>query len=109
MYGAVENSSSTDASLYAISADVGSAAFITVKTALRANCLYCHSEWNSYLEADFVNAGLVVSNNPAASKIYYRNANATSGPGPHNMPNGGYPALTNADLANIITWIGTIP
>ncbi len=106
--GKIDNSSSTDKNLYGTITDTGSTDFLAVKTMLRNSCISCHAEWNSYTDTDFVNTGLVIAANSAASKLYYRNQVATMGPGPKNMPSGGQAALTDAELAIMINWINSL-
>ena len=106
--GKIDNSSSTDKNLYGAITDVGSADFLAVKTMLRNSCISCHAEWNSYTDADFVSSGLVAAANATASKLYYRNQNATSGAGPTNMPSGGQAALTEAELVTMTNWINSL-
>lgn len=106
--GKIDNSSSTDKNLYGTITDTGSSDFLAVKTMLRSSCISCHPEWNSYTDTDFVTGGLVVAANASASKLYYRNQVATMGPGPKNMPSGGQVALTDAELAIMISWINSL-
>ena len=106
--GKIDNSSSTDKSLYGAIIDTGSSDFLAVKTMIRNSCISCHAEWNSYTSADFIASGLVVIANATASKLYYRNQNATSGAGPRNMPNGGQAALTEAELIIMTNWINSL-
>lgn len=107
--GPVENSSALDKTLYGNTFDTtgSSPQFAAVRTSL-FKCQNCHGSWLSLKEADFKTLGLVVAKSPAASKLYYRNQNATSGPGPKNMPNGGYPAFSSAELDNLVAWINTL-
>ena len=107
--GPVENSSALDKTLYGNTFDTtgSSPQFAAVRTSL-FKCQNCHGSWLSLKEADFKTLGLVVAKSPAASKLYYRNQNATSGPGPKNMPNGGYPAFSTAELDNLVAWINTL-
>jgi len=85
--------------------------FLAAKAIIDANCVTCHNgsnngDFRNLTQAQFISKGLVVAKNPAASKIYYRLAGATSGPGPATMPQGG--ALSAADVAKIETWINSI-
>lgn len=104
--GPVENSSSLDKVLYGSSFDLSGSTpqFAAVRTSL-AKCQACHGSWLSLKESDFKTLGLVVGGSPENSKLYYRNQGATSGPGPKNMPNGGYPAFSVSELQNLVTWI----
>ncbi|MFZ3231311.1 MAG: hypothetical protein WA160_13970 [Pseudobdellovibrio sp.] len=104
--GPVENSASLDRTLYGSTLDVSgsTALFASVRTSL-SKCQACHGSWLSLKEADFITLGLVVAKSPDTSKIYYRNQTATSGPGPKNMPSGGNPALSAAEIQNMINWI----
>lgn len=108
--GPVENSSTTDMSQYGNIQDSGTPAFLAAKTIIRRDCAFCHRHagWNSYQEADFVANGLVTPGDVNSSQVYYRNTNALSGPGPKNMPSGGYPAIGATDLETIATWINGI-
>lgn len=102
----VENSSTLDKVLYGPSLDISGSSplFSSVRTSL-SKCQNCHGSWLSLKEADFKTLGLIVGHDPANSKLYYRNLNATLGPGPHNMPNGGGPTLSAAELQNMVDWI----
>ncbi len=108
--GPVENSNTTDMSQYGNTQDTGTPAFLAAKTIIRTNCTFCHRHagWNSYQEADFVANGLAVPGDVNSSQVYYRNTNALSGPGPKNMPSGGYPAIGAGDLVTIADWINGI-
>ena len=108
--GPVENSNTNDRGQYGSSQDVGTPEFTPARKIIREQCAFCHTHaaWNGYQQADFIAAGLVTADNPAASSIYYRNTNAASGPGPKTMPNGGYPAMSNGDLSILITWINSL-
>lgn len=107
--GPVENSSALDKTLYGNTFDSSGSSpqFAAFRSSL-SKCQNCHGSWLSLKEADFKTLGLVVAKSPAASKLYYRNQNAISGPGPKNMPNGGYPALSSAELDNLVAWINTL-
>ncbi len=59
-------------------------------------------------ENDFKTLGLVVARSPDSSKLYYRNQNAPTGPGPKNMPTGGQPSLTSAEIQNMVDWINAL-
>lgn len=108
--GPVQNSNTGDKAQYGGSQDVGTVEFLAAKSIIKNQCAFCHTHvaWNGYLEADFIAAGLITADNPAASSIYYRNSGATSGPGPKTMPNGGYPAMSSGDLSIIIAWINSL-
>ena len=108
--GPIENSSTSDLSQYGNIQDSGTPAFLAAKAIVRTNCAFCHrhAAWNSYQEADFVANGLVVPGDVNSSQVYYRNANALSGPGPKNMPSGGYPSVGASDLVKIADWINGI-
>lgn len=104
----VENSSSLDRALYG-NVDLSGATpqFLAVRTSL-SKCQTCHGAWLSLKQADFISLNLVVANSPENSKLYYRNQGVTVGPGPHNMPSGGYPTLTATELTNMVTWINSL-
>lgn len=105
--GRLENSSSQDRALYT-SRPTGSAQFNEASAVLATKCSECHGSWSGYAESDFIQSGLVVAQNIDASKIYYRNQTATSGPGPRNMPSQGRPSLTAAETQVVIDWINAI-
>jgi len=106
--GKIENSSSLDDVLYGNYVDTGTPDFLTAKAAINANCLQCHAAWKTYTSNDFVAANLVVRGDANNSKLYYRNVLATTGPGPHNMPNSGYPPISTADLGAMANWINAL-
>ena len=108
--GPVQNSNTGDRAQYGGSQDTGTPEFLAAKSIIKNQCAFCHYHlaWNGYLEADFIAAGFITADNPAASSIYYRNANAASGPGPRTMPNGGYPAMSAGDLSILITWVNSL-
>lgn len=103
--GKIENSSSLDDIIYGDFTDTGSPDFLATKAALNSYCLQCHAAWRTYTEQNFIDSGLVVRGDPANSKLYYRNTNATSGPGPKNMPTSGYPPISATDLTTMANWI----
>lgn len=104
----VENSSSLDRALYGnVDLSGASPQFIAVRTSLQ-KCQACHGAWLSLKQADFLSLNLVVANSPENSKLYYRNSGVTVGPGPHNMPSGGYPTMTATELTNMETWINSL-
>lgn len=105
--GKVENSSSQDKYIYS-PAPTGSSQFSAASAAIAAKCSECHASWSGFSESDFVQSGLVVAQNLEASKIYYRNQNAASGPGPKNMPTQGRPTFTATELGLIEDWIRAI-
>jgi len=107
--GPVENSSTLDKTLYGNTLDTSGSSpqFIALRTSL-TKCQSCHGSWLALAEGDFKTLNLVVAKSPENSKLYYRNQGATSGPGPHNMPNGGGPAMTAAELQNMIDWINSL-
>ncbi len=107
--GPVENSSTLDKTLYGNSFDYSGSTpqFVAVRTSL-SKCQNCHGSWLSLKEADFKTLGLVVAKSVATSKLYYRNQNAISGPGPKNMPNGGYPAFSSSELDDLVAWINAL-
>jgi hypothetical protein len=89
-----------------------SAEFLAAKTVIDSNCLGCHNSSNygdfrNLSQAQYIAKGLVVSQNPGASKIYYRLTGALSGAGPATMPQGAA-ALPASDVAKIATWINSI-
>ena len=106
--GKIENSSSLDDVLYGDFTETGSADYLATKTSLNSYCIQCHAAWRTYSEQNFIDAGLVVPGDPASSKLYYRNANATSGAGPKNMPTSGYPPIPSSDLDVIANWISAL-
>ena len=105
----VENSSTLDKVLYGSSFDLSGSApqFAGVRASL-TKCQNCHGSWLSLKEADFIILGLVTKGSPAGSKLYYRNQGTTMGPGPKNMPGGGYPSFSVAELENLINWINAL-
>jgi hypothetical protein len=107
--GPVDNSSSLDKSLFGPAVDLSGASplFASVRTSLM-KCQNCHGSWLSLSESDFKSLGLVVAGSPDSSKIYFRNQTAPTGPGPKNMPSGGYPALTSAEIQNMADWINAL-
>lgn len=80
-----------------------------MRTAVYSKCMSCHTHgaWASYSEQDFISNELVVARDISSSKIYYRNAGATSGPGPKTMPSSGA-ALTAAELDLMTIWINSL-
>ena len=110
--GKIENSNSTDKFTYGDTVAVaGSQQFKDASTIINNRCSSCHTnthaQWKNYTQDDFVANGLVVSQSPADSPIYYRNQNATSGPGPKNMPISGNPVMTASELEAILAWINS--
>lgn len=104
--GRVENSSSQDKALYNPRAG-GSAQFEAAQAIFSAKCSECHASWNGFSEIDFVASGLALPRDTKNSKVFYRNQ---LGPGPqNNMPSGGRPAMTTAELQTISDWIASIP
>ena len=106
--GKVENSSSIDGSLYGNYTDTGSPDFIATKEAMKTSCFICHGAWRTYTEQDFITSGLVVAGSAASSKLYYRNTLSTSGSGPKNMPQSGYPVISAGDLTIMESWINSL-
>lgn len=103
--GKVENSSSQDRALYSARVN-GSPQYGEAIAIISAKCAECHASWVGFSESDFVQAGLVVPQNPTASKVYYRNQ---LGPGPsNNMPSGGRPAMTASELQTVADWINSV-
>lgn len=102
----VINSSTFDESLYS-GQFVGGAKFQVIAPVLVAKCANCHrhSDWSSYSELDYEEYGLVTRGSLTASSVYYRLSNAVEGPGSRNMPQGGSPPLTDAELALLTGWI----
>lgn len=105
--GRLENSSSQDRFLYT-RRQAGSALFNQAAAILSTKCSECHGSWSGYSESDFVQSGLVVAQNIDASKVYYRNTTASSGPGPRNMPTQGRPTLTAEETQVVIDWINSV-
>ena len=106
--GKIENSSSIDGSLYGNYTDSGSPNFLATKNAMKPSCFVCHGAWKSYTEQDFIASGLVTPGSAANSKLYFRNALATSGGGPKNMPQSGYPPISAGDLSIMEQWINAL-
>ena len=106
--GKIENSSSLDDVRFSYFTDIGSPNYLIAKAAINSNCLQCHGTWRQYTEQNFIDAGLVVRGNPDASKLYYRNLQAPTGPGPKNMPNAGNPPISTADLSAMQQWISAL-
>jgi uncharacterized membrane protein len=103
--GRVENSSSQDRAIYS-SRSTGSIEFEAAAAIILPKCSECHASWTAQSEADYIANGLIVPQNPNASKVYYRNQ---LGPGPdNNMPSQGRPAMTAAELQTIANWINSI-
>lgn len=106
--GPVENSSALDESRFGPIVEIpGSPLFSAVRTSLN-KCSNCHGSWLSMTEEQFISTGLVVAGSPDSSKLYYRNQGAASGPGPHDMPINGFPALSSAELQDMIDWINAL-
>jgi len=106
--GKVNNSSSLDRVYYSASRPTGSSLFLSVNSMLGTKCSGCHPAWISFSESDFISGGLVVAKSPDASKLYYRNQSATTGPGPRTMPNSGFPALTSDEIQTMTDWINSL-
>lgn len=104
--GPVENSSTSDKSKYGPAIDITGSTplFASVRTSL-TKCQNCHGNWLSLTESEFISTGLVVRRSPEGSKLYYRNQQSTTGPGPKNMPTMGYPALSSTEIQTMIDWI----
>jgi uncharacterized membrane protein len=102
--GKVENSSSQDKALYS-PRPTGSPQFLAAQAIIVQKCSECHGSWAGFTEVDYVQSGLLVPQNAAASKIYYRNQLATSGPGPKSMPSQGRPAMTATEVQAIEDWV----
>lgn len=79
--------------------------FLMAQTVLQNNCFSCH-QWSQYSQKNFISAGLIVAQNKANSKIYYRLNGATEGPGPFTMPPGS--ALAASDRQIVADWIDSI-
>jgi uncharacterized membrane protein len=103
----VVNSTSNDELIASLANLPGNAKFKAAIPAIHTKCASCHTHaaWYGYGEQDYANNGLVVNGSLAGSKLYYRLSNATQGPGPKNMPQGGAAALTNEELDKLIDWI----
>lgn len=83
--------------------------FALAKSVMQTNCFTCHSTWATYTEAQFL-AGpnpLVVKNDLANSKMYYRLKGTSVGAGPQNMPLGAN-ALSPQNILVIENWIKSI-
>lgn len=106
--GKIENSNSLDDVRFGNFTDSGSPNYLIAKAAINSNCLQCHGIWRQYNEQAFIDAGLVVRGSPDSSKLYYRNLQATTGPGPHNMPPSGNPPISTADLSAMQQWISAL-
>lgn len=104
--GRVENSSSQDRYLYS-PRPTGTPQFAAAQAVIVAKCSECHGSWAGFAEKDFVQSNLISPQNIDGSKIYYRNQNASSGPGPRNMPSQGRPALTATELQTVVDWINS--
>jgi uncharacterized membrane protein len=103
----VINSSTFDASLYS-GQFVGGPSFQAIAPVLVAKCANCHyhSNWSSFTEIDYEDAGLVTRNSIAGSSVYYRLSNSPIvGPGARNMPQGGSPAFTDSEIILLEQWI----
>ena len=102
--GKIENSSSQDRFLYSQHPQ-GTPQFNAASVVLATKCGECHGSWTGFSESDFVLSGLITPQKIDTSKIYYRNQNASSGPGKRNMPSSGRPALSATELQTIVDWI----
>ena len=108
--GKIENSNSIDKYTYGDGPSItGTTQFVAAGTILINKCTSCHqhAQWKTYTQSDYITNGLVTSQSPPDSPIYYRNKDATSGPGPHNMPLEGKPTLTANELTTILAWISS--
>ena len=108
--GKIENSNSTDKFTYGdATAVAGTQQFKDAAVVINKRCSTCHThaQWKNYTEADYVANGLAVSQSPPDSPIYYRNQNATSGPGPKNMPINGNPVMTANELNAVAVWLNS--
>ena len=106
--GKIENSNSLDDIKYTNFTETGSPNYLIAKAAINSACLQCHGIWKQYTEQTFIDTGLVVRGDPDASKLYYRNQQVSTGPGPKNMPPSGNPAISSADLAAMQQWISAL-
>lgn len=105
----IVNSASDDKYRYTEPIFVGTDSFLATMTVLQnTGCFNCHFQWSSFTTDDFISNGLVDPQNTEGSKIYFRNSNATVGPGPRNMPTNGSPPISTNDLEKIQTWIMSI-
>lgn len=103
----VENSNSSDALKYSYANLAGGTYFKMAVPTIIAKCANCHTHaaWYSYSETDYFNEGLIVPSDIPNSMLYYRLSNATEGPGPKNMPQGGNAAFTDAETELLTNWI----
>ena len=108
--GKIENSNSVDKFRFGETTIVGTPQFVAAATAIQKKCTFCHdhAHWKDFSEEQYLTTGLVAPQSLVDSPIFYRNANATSGRGPHNMPIGGNPAMTSVELDAVITWINSL-
>ena len=106
----VVNSSENDELIASLANLEGGPEFQAVLQVIIPKCAGCHTHqaWYSYNEASYVAAGLVVAQNPALSKMYYRLSTSTEGPGPKNMPAGGGQAFTSEEVELMETWISSL-
>ena len=108
--GKIENSNSTDKFRFGESTIQGTPQFIAAATVIQKKCTFCHqhAEWKPYTSDEYVNSGLVTPQSIDDSPLFHRNAAATVGAGPHNMPINGNPALTGAELDLVAAWINSL-
>ena len=105
----VVNSSDNDELIASVSDLEGGIGFQQVAPYIIAKCATCHTHqaWYGYNENDYAAAGLVSGTDYVNSKMYYRLSTSTEGPGPHNMPQGGGAAFTDAEVELMKNWIQT--
>ncbi len=103
------NSNTFDESRFNTTYDGGSN-FQRIMPTIVSKCASCHehSEWLSFSELDFVDAGYVVNGSPSLSSMYYRLSNALVGPGPRNMPQGGGSDFTDEEVTELENWINGV-
>lgn len=108
--GKIENSNSTDKFRYGESSIQGTPQFVAAITVIQKKCTFCHdhAHWKPFTADEYINAGLVFPKSIDDSPLYYRNQNVTNGPGPHNMPINGNPALTPTEIDTLATWINSL-
>jgi|GEM_PF-5529600 len=105
--GLVQNSNSNDEDFYSNDFE-GGLNFKAIAPTLVQKCASCHhhQEYAGYSEVDYLDAGLLVENNPGASQLYYRLSNSPIvGPKPRNMPQGGGAAFTDQEIQLLEDWI----
>lgn len=105
------NSNSNDKDRFSEVELTGSANFETAYYILQQRCTNCHSSgihnsWASYTnEQDWIDEGLVVANDPDASRAIFRIIN--HGSTDSNMPLGLGP-LPNDEYEDLVEWVDNI-